>query len=79
MTEEDGEVNFEQAPSIPILDDQFTFREMETAMRGMNKKNSFVRISPVLLVNLPMNWLIFFLTLFNVVFDSFLFPTSLVL
>ena len=29
VTEEVGEVDCEQAPSIPILDDHFTFREME--------------------------------------------------
>lgn len=59
--EENGEINFEQAPNIPILDDPFTFREMEIALRGINKKKSFVGISPALLANLPMSWLMFFL------------------
>ena len=74
VTEEDGEVSFEQTPNIPIMDDPFMLREMEIALRGMKKKKSFVGLSPALLVNLPMNWLMFFLTLFNVVFDSFYFP-----
>ena len=76
VTEEVGEVDCEQAPSIPILDDPFTFREMETALRGMNKKKTFVGISPALLMNLPMNWLMFFLTLFNVVFGGICFPLA---
>ena len=76
VSDEDGEPNFEQAPNIPILDDPFTFREMETALRNMKKKKSFVGISPALLTNLPMNWLMFFLTLFNVIFDSFCFPLT---
>ncbi len=36
LMEEVGEVNFEQAPSIPIVDDPFTFREVETAVSGIN-------------------------------------------
>lgn len=77
VTEEEGEINSGQAPSIPILDNSFTFTEKETTQRGKNERKSFVGIGPALVAILPMIWLMFVHSLFNIFFESFYFPLAL--
>ena len=74
--EDFSELDVEQSPYIPLLDDPFTPRELDQAINSMNKNKSFIGFSPALLVNLPVTWLMFLLTLFNVVFQGFCFPIT---
>ena len=57
-----------------VLDDAFTFQELDSAIKGTKVGKSYTGICPGLLANLPRMWLIFLLTLFNVIFHSFSYP-----
>ena len=62
------------SPIIPILDDPFNMQELHTAMSSMNKNKSYIGICPGLIGILPITWLIFLLTVFNVIFTCVSYP-----
>ena len=68
-------MNDEQpSPIIPVLDDPFDMQELCVAMSSMNKNKSYVGICPGLIGMLPATWLVYLLTVFNVVFACVSYP-----
>ena len=67
---------YSNVPYIPLLDDPFTMTELEVAVNGMNKNKSYHGICPGILSWLPANWMLFMLTLLNVVFVNICYPIS---
>ena len=61
---------------IPVLDNPFTLTELNNALRELKTGKSYTGICPGLLVQMPVLWLIFFLTLFNVVFQGLTYPVE---
>ncbi|MPC59118.1 hypothetical protein E2C01_053133 [Portunus trituberculatus] len=59
-------IEMENLPYIPVLDDPFTPNELEQTLNGMNVMKSYSRLCPGIVRRLPASWLIFFLTVFNV-------------
>ncbi|KAK4322164.1 hypothetical protein Pmani_007075 [Petrolisthes manimaculis] len=54
--------------NIPILDDPFTPDEMMQAIHGMHKNKSYSGLCPGLVSQLSESWLMFILSVFNIVF-----------
>ena len=71
-----SESDFEDSPHIPVLDNPFTLPEMDVAMHQLKAGKSYTGLCPGLLIQLPIIWLIFFLTLFNIVFQGFKYPVQ---
>ena len=63
-----SESDFEDSPHIPVLDNPFTLPEMDVALNQLKAGKSYTGLCPGLLIQLPITWLISFLTLFNMVF-----------
>ena len=68
--------DLETAPYIPVLDDPFTYSEIEDAKKSMKKDKSYIGICPGILNILPVSWLMFLVTLINVIFTQCIYPTS---
>ena len=62
------------SPIIPVLDDPFYMHELHIAAENMSKNKSYIGICLGLVGMLPANWLIFFLSIFNVVFACVSYP-----
>ena len=63
-------------PFIPILDNPFNLLELNSAVKDLNPGKSYTGICPGLFKWMPITWLIFFLTLFNVAFQGFRYPVQ---
>ena len=61
-------VEIYNSPYIPVLDDPFTTGELEQALNGRNVKKSYSGLGPGIVQRLPVSLLMFFLTIFNIVF-----------
>ena len=61
-------------PYIPVLDDPFSMYELNQAIHGVNKNKSYSGICPGIIGMLPFSWLLFILTIFNVVFTHVQYP-----
>ena len=59
-------VDLDSAPSIPVLDDLFTPRELTTVITNMNKNKSYVGIWPGLFSALPSSWFMFLLSVSSI-------------
>ena len=70
------DIDLSDSPYIPVLDNPFTLLELNSALKELKTGKSYMGICPGLLVRLPMIWLIFFLTLFNVAFQGFKYPVQ---
>ena len=68
--------DFSNAPVIPVLDDPFHYNELNKAVKGVNKNKSYVGICPGIISILPIPWLLYFLTLFNLIFKTLTFPSD---
>ena len=78
-TENIEDINIENEtniPYIPVLDDPFSLRELDDVIYSTNRNKSYSGICPGVLSVLPANWLLFILTLFNVVFMNVSYPVS---
>ena len=53
--------DIETAPYIPILDDPFVNKELETAINSLNQNKSFSGVCPGLLKVFPLPWFMFLL------------------
>ena len=71
-----SEIQFQNSPYIPVLDDPFTLPELDIAVKDLKTEKSYTGICPGIFVNLPLTWLIFFLTLFNVIFQNLSYPAQ---
>ena len=67
-------VDISLSPYIPILDDPFTYQEIDMTVKSMNKGKSYVGVCPGIFSLLPMNWMTFFLVIFNFLFCNFVYP-----
>ena len=72
----DLEIDVTESPYIPLLDDQFSAAELDSAVKGLNKNKSYSGLCPGLISVLPATWMIFLLTLFNLVFSSISYPSQ---
>ena len=72
----DLEVDTTDSPYIPLLDDPFSAAELDIAISGLNKNKSYSGLCPGLVAWLPASWMIFFLTLLNLVFSSITYPSQ---
>ena len=70
------DTDLSDSPYIPVLDNPFTLPELDSALKDLGTGKSYTGICPGLLVGLPMAWLVFFLTLFNVVFQGLRYPVQ---
>ena len=57
-------VNCDNAPYIPVLDDNFVHNELESAVNSLNQNKSYCGICPGILKSLPLSWFLFLLTNF---------------
>ena len=64
------------SPYIPVLDNPFNLIELNSALKDVKTGKSYTGICPGLFKWLPMVWLIFFLTLFNIAFQGLRYPTQ---
>ena len=71
-----SEIQLDNCPYIPVLDDPFTLPELDTAIKDLKTEKGYTGVCPGLFVNLPLTWLIFFLTLFNVIFQNLSYPAQ---
>ena len=69
-------IDISLSPNIPILDEPFTYQEVETTVKSMNKGKSYVGVCPGIFSLLPIAWLTFFLTIFNFLFCNFVYPIT---
>ena len=67
-------LDISSSPNIPILDDPFTYQEVDMVVKNMNKGKSYVGVCPGIFSLLPVTWLTFFLTIFNFLFCNFVYP-----
>ena len=70
------DIDLTDSTHIPVLDNPFTLLELNNALKDMKTGKSYTGICPGLLVQLPILWHIFFLTLFNIVFQGFRYPVQ---
>ena len=75
-TEQNTDVQVNDSPYIPVLDDAFTLQEVTKAIKEQKVGKSYTGICPGLLANLPGIWLMFLLILFNLIFHSFSYPAQ---
>ena len=75
-TKVDNTVDLEGAPDIPVLDSPFALPELTTAIKSLNLNKSFSGVCPGLFVQLPAQWLMIFLSLFNVVLFGLHYPLT---
>ena len=75
-TDEQPEPNLDNAPYVPVLDDPFSLLELENVIKEEKVGKSYTGICPGLLRILPVNWIIFLLSLFNIIFQQFSYPTQ---
>ena len=66
----------EFVPTIPVLDDAFTVQELKTVIHDVNVNKSYTGICPGLIKALPVNWYIFLLHVFNVIFLNVFYPVE---
>lgn len=62
------------APYIPILDDPFTYEELSHVNCDINVNKSYCGMCPGVFRMLPASWLMFFLTIFNIILMKVLYP-----
>ena len=67
-------VNTEDAPYVPFLDNTFDYSELENAVKSLDPNKSFSGICPGILKSLPLSWILFLLTVFNLVFTQTCYP-----
>ena len=70
------ELDLDDSPHIPVLDNPFTLLELDDALKDLKTGKSYMGICPGLLMRLPLVWLVFFLTLFNVAFQGMKYPVQ---
>ena len=68
-TDGQSEPNLNSAPYVPVLDDPFTPLELDTVLKDINARKSYTGICPGLLGSLPITWIMYLLTLFNIIFQ----------
>lgn len=61
-------------PYIPVLDYPFSMNELNRAIINTNKLKSYTGVCPGVVGMLPYFWLLFVLTVFNIVFTRVQFP-----
>ena len=66
--------NINTAPYVPILDDPFSYSELDSAISSMKSNKSYCGICPGIIKMLPITWFIFFLSIFNHVFTQCFYP-----
>ncbi len=66
----------DSTPTIPVLDEPFTVQELVKVLKDVNVRKSYVGICPGIMRALPVNWIMFFLHMFNVVFLNVCYPVS---
>ena len=64
----------QNSPYIPLLDDPFEAVELEDAIKKLKPSKGYIGIAPGLIKNIPANWLIFFLGIFNLLFLGAAYP-----
>ena len=64
------------APYVPILDDPFVYSEFDKVLNSVNSNKSYSGICPAIFKALPITWLMFFMSIFNLVFTQCLYPIS---
>ena len=67
-------IQLDNSPYIPILDDPFTLPELDKAIKDLKPNKGYTGICPGIFAKLPLAWLLFFLTLFNVIFQNLCYP-----
>ena len=77
-TNEHSDENMEELPYIPVLDDPFTVDELEHAVKALNKNKGYCGICPGIIKVLPVSWLLFFLSVLNIVFFLYMLPCVMV-
>ena len=70
------EPNLDGAPYVPVLDDPFTPLELNTAIKDLKVGKSYTGICPGLLNSLPITWIMFLLTLLNIIFQQINYPAQ---
>ena len=70
------DIDLTDSPHIPVLDDPFTLSELNSALKELKTGKSYMGVCPGLIGRLPILWLIFFLTLFNVAFQGLRYPVQ---
>ena len=68
--------DLDSAPYIPLLDDPFTYSELENVIFSLNKNKSYSGICPGILKVFPISWILFLLTVFNIIFTQCFYPTK---
>ena len=58
------------------VDDPFTVQELDKVLNDVNVNKSYVGICPGIIRALPVDWLLFFLHVFNVIFLNVCYPVS---
>lgn len=66
----------ESIPTIPVLDDAFTTQELEKVIQDVNVNKSYAGICPGLIKALPVNWFLFLLHVFNIIFLNVYYPVE---
>ena len=61
---------------MPILDDPFVYSEFDKVLNSVNSNKSYSGICPGIFKALPITWLMFFMSIFNLVFTQCLYPIS---
>ena len=74
--EDQPDIDLSDSPYMPVVDDPFTLGEMNNALKDLKAGKSYTGICPGLFVRLPLVWLMFFLTLFNIAFQGFYYPVQ---
>lgn len=70
----DEYIDIDSAPYVPVLDDPFGYSEFEKALNSVNSNKSYSGICPGILKALPLEWLMFFMLIFNSVFSQCVYP-----
>ena len=73
--QEELSINIDDAPYIPALDDPFTPNEVEHGIRNAKDK-AFTGACVGLFRWLPLQWIIYFTQLLNIIFSSAQYPTA---
>ena len=75
-TRDQPEISLDDAPYVPVLDDPFTLLELENVLKEGKAGKSYTGICPGLLSCLPITWITFILTLFNLIFLGLNYPAQ---
>ena len=70
----ENSVNVDNAPYVPILDDPFMPSELETVTNSLNTGKSYSGICPGIIKILPLSWIMFLLSILNLVFSQSFYP-----